>query len=570
MVMNATFRIVVVMLAVLLIGACAVTSGSTFSSVVSAEPERTVDDADDADSDAEDSASETTDDEQADEETEPPALTIETKPRGAQVYLDGEFVGSTPLEVDEIEPGQYQLVLMLAGYVPYRDWIELQQDVAASYEIQLQAITGFLRVAVSPDTALVRVDGESVGDSVIELPVGTYSVSAYEFGYEQHRESVVIRKDQLSEVEITLREAPFELGELRSTPNRFNPRNPGVTSQTTLRFSVTAPGTGVAVLRSPERTIVRDWEFDFTGPNQSFVWDGRLENGMPLPDGVYSVTLTGVGSRDGIRDTSVAEISINSSIRVSLRTQWSSAPGLLFVPIPHLLPQGNGQFGSVVAGTLGTVDGRTVARFPMVAGVQFGVGEYLEVSLRGGAIVHSDPIANRFFAGASIARRLLAISGSGVQVSSAVIGGGLFRGRDAEGRYAGPDSRTDYPGAYVAVPTHAEIGSIGVVIAPEARISPAPVHYGAAPPPANSPVLLLYPRVGLTLMTGPVTAGISAAPRFQISTTGLSFLPPIAAGAELHWAPRGSPIVFSVVGALEADSLSDYYVSAGGGISILN
>lgn len=49
----------------------------------------------------------------------PPAIKIESVPAGAQVYLDDKLLeGVTPLAVDEIDPGIYELKLTLASFEP--------------------------------------------------------------------------------------------------------------------------------------------------------------------------------------------------------------------------------------------------------------------------------------------------------------------------------------------------------------------------------------------------------------------------------------------------------------------
>ena len=46
-------------------------------------------------------------------------LFIDSNPRGARVYLDNAYKGETPLDLKNVNPGQYSIRLSLPGY---QDW----------------------------------------------------------------------------------------------------------------------------------------------------------------------------------------------------------------------------------------------------------------------------------------------------------------------------------------------------------------------------------------------------------------------------------------------------------------
>ncbi len=65
----------------------------------------------------------------------PPAIKIESVPQGAVVYLNGEQVdGETPLSVDEIDPGNYELRLELGNFTP----IVKSLHIPSKGQVQLQ------------------------------------------------------------------------------------------------------------------------------------------------------------------------------------------------------------------------------------------------------------------------------------------------------------------------------------------------------------------------------------------------------------------------------------------------
>ncbi len=58
---------------------------------------------------------------------EPAALVVESRPRGARVFLDGRLVGQTPLTLPEVTPGEHAVRIDLVGY---RRWVTTITTVA--------------------------------------------------------------------------------------------------------------------------------------------------------------------------------------------------------------------------------------------------------------------------------------------------------------------------------------------------------------------------------------------------------------------------------------------------------
>ncbi len=46
-------------------------------------------------------------------------LRVESRPSGAAVLIDGRVVGTTPLQISDLEPGQHQVRLELPGHRPW-------------------------------------------------------------------------------------------------------------------------------------------------------------------------------------------------------------------------------------------------------------------------------------------------------------------------------------------------------------------------------------------------------------------------------------------------------------------
>jgi eukaryotic-like serine/threonine-protein kinase len=72
----------------------------------------------------------------------PARLTIETNPPGAQVYLNDEFRGNTPLLISDLKADVYRLRLQMDGYEPLAENVEVGSgaDVKKAYSLNKLAI----------------------------------------------------------------------------------------------------------------------------------------------------------------------------------------------------------------------------------------------------------------------------------------------------------------------------------------------------------------------------------------------------------------------------------------------
>jgi formylglycine-generating enzyme required for sulfatase activity len=122
-------------------------------------------------------------------------LTLESKPAGATVSVDGRFVGHTPTEV-ALTPGEaHQLVFSRAGYDTHREAIILEPGEVAAFAVDLKAITGSIDFRVEPVDAELLVDGRSRGKAkqTLWLAAVPHKVEIRKRGYQTYRTTVTPR-----------------------------------------------------------------------------------------------------------------------------------------------------------------------------------------------------------------------------------------------------------------------------------------------------------------------------------------------------------------------------------------
>ncbi|MFP4113664.1 MAG: PEGA domain-containing protein [Spirochaetota bacterium] len=536
----------------LLATGCAVTAGSTFSSVVAAEESASDDENDD--------------DERDPPEDDRPPLRVLSDPSGAAVSLDGRLRGATPLDVDDIEPGTYLVRVEKDGYYGVRRWVEVPRNGSVILEVDLEPITGYLDVDVSPSHAEVFVDGNRITDFFAELPIGRYEVRVRLFGYRSRSQTVRIREREVARVAFDLEPAPFEITSLSAWRARFNPANPGLVGTTLVSYRVSAPGSAQLSIVGPEGEIVRSVpQGPFSTWEQEHRWDGTDDRGRPVDDGSYVVRVEGTGN-DGRIDSAETVVEIDRSIVVRYRSIWGPTPGLLFVPTRSALPSGQVQAAMQVAGIVSPVTDRIAYRFPGRLGVRVGLGGGVEISTYGGFVAHSDPIDDRFSGGGSIAWDGLSVGLGRVSLGAGLAAGGSAQTASPDGRIASPDTQTSYPGFYVSLPISIGTGSLDFLLAPEYRLTPAPVAYGDGPLPANRWGSIAYLRTGVVADLSTVSIGLSGAVRSERFSEGFAVDLPVQIGAEAHWIVPGSSVALSFFVASEIESASDFYLMSGIGV----
>ncbi len=86
-------------------------------------------------------------------------LQIDSEPAGAQVILDGQDVGVTPLVLSDVDPGAASLTLSLDGYTEYVTTVIVEAQENKQVHGALEALQGTLSVLVKP-WGTIYIDGE--------------------------------------------------------------------------------------------------------------------------------------------------------------------------------------------------------------------------------------------------------------------------------------------------------------------------------------------------------------------------------------------------------------------------
>lgn len=121
----------------------------------------------------------------------PPAygsIRVTSSPSGAAIYLNGNYRGTSPLTISDIQEGSYSIEAELYGYRAYSTTVNVYAGQQASVFCSLEQIQsqGSLYVTSSPSNAMIYLDtgykgrtplmlsGISSGDHIVELDLSGY------------------------------------------------------------------------------------------------------------------------------------------------------------------------------------------------------------------------------------------------------------------------------------------------------------------------------------------------------------------------------------------------------------
>jgi hypothetical protein len=114
-------------------------------------------------------------------------LVIESTTRGAKVYIDGDEVGTIPLERPiRLMPGEHTVKVIKPGHTQYMETIRVRRGKRVRLEVDLLPISGVVTLLTSPTGARVYLDGKFVGKTPLkqlEIKAGKHKVRIAHIGF---------------------------------------------------------------------------------------------------------------------------------------------------------------------------------------------------------------------------------------------------------------------------------------------------------------------------------------------------------------------------------------------------
>jgi len=501
------------------------------------------------------------------EESEGRGLVIRSNPGAAKVYIDGIDRGYTPLSMENIRPGRYGVRLQKDGYSDRVFRVSVRAGSVTNVSIELQEAIGRVLLKIRPAEGSpgpeklpldpqISVDGRSFSQPAMELQVGFRNILVRSFGWEDASVTVYVEEGSYNEPELIMKPARFRVSGASLSRPRFNPANAGSLGATSVNFSVTGPGKGSLAVFDPAGRIVFERPLNsFETWSQSTAWNGRDGQGEIQDDGIYTLVIKAASipwdDSEALEETVELKTEIDSTSIIQPLGISSGKSGLLFAPLPTLLPPGSFQIeGSLLAGSPpaspaaqnGAADSADAVwpnpwtSLPFAVAFRFSPLDRLEVS----AALNVDP----YFAGDTR-------TGFGGGVKWVFLNsheGSLPLGAAAgiTGAWTGNTGLTPFgmaSGIEAYAPFKLDFFRVFSFV-----LSPAVLWTGDEGFPWDPAPRLLVSAGVMAQMTY-FSAGLSVRQEFNFTGTG-PWPPSIMAGGELKFYPPPSSFVFSVMGGI--------------------
>ena len=136
-------------------------------------------------------------------------LQLSSAPSGANVTLDGEFQGQTPLEL-QLSPGRpHRIAVFKPGYRRFSDTLEMAPATTAERSVTLKAQLGDVRFNISPANAMLSINGKPVGKGsrTLSLPAVVQRIEISLAGYATEKRRITPRPGLQQRVKVTLQTA---------------------------------------------------------------------------------------------------------------------------------------------------------------------------------------------------------------------------------------------------------------------------------------------------------------------------------------------------------------------------
>ena len=121
-------------------------------------------------------------------------LNISSEPAGAEIFVNDEKMGVTPLEELAYAEGIYNIRLSLAGFADYTKQITVVSGESIDLSTELEELLAVLEIQSEPSKAGVIVNGGFLGTTPLQLErkAGEYEVKLILEGYQDYLETVTL------------------------------------------------------------------------------------------------------------------------------------------------------------------------------------------------------------------------------------------------------------------------------------------------------------------------------------------------------------------------------------------
>ncbi|WP_052291833.1 PEGA domain-containing protein [Thermococcus gammatolerans] len=147
-------------------------------------------------------------------------ISVTTNPSGAKVYVNGTYIGATPLTTN-LSVGTYEITLKMKNYKNYTTTVAINPNEEVELNVILTPLPAHLTLNSTPSGVEIYVNGTYRGETPVTLKLspGTYTVKFIKDEYENYTMSVTLSAGEAKNISVTLNLAYGYLS-IESSPSK--------------------------------------------------------------------------------------------------------------------------------------------------------------------------------------------------------------------------------------------------------------------------------------------------------------------------------------------------------------
>ncbi len=139
----------------------------------------------------------------------PAQVTVNSDPSDAEIRINGQLKGKTPLNITDMAPGNYSVHIKKDGFEEYNDKIKLTSGQNDVFLAELSPLAGGINLTTEPPSARILLDGKEVSKSktpvkLDKIPIGKHKIEIQKKGYASVTKEIEIKQDEITETNIQL------------------------------------------------------------------------------------------------------------------------------------------------------------------------------------------------------------------------------------------------------------------------------------------------------------------------------------------------------------------------------
>ncbi len=131
------------------------------------------------------------------------SLSFQSNPSGAEIRINGELSGNTPMKLSTLKPGSYHIEISKPGFEGFVKRIRLDDRMEEVINTILIPLEGGILVTKDPPSATIVLDGKQIPDNhspsvdLKNISVGKHRIEIAKSGYSSFKQEVDIKKNEI-------------------------------------------------------------------------------------------------------------------------------------------------------------------------------------------------------------------------------------------------------------------------------------------------------------------------------------------------------------------------------------